>query len=124
MLNLDTHVLLAAAGESLNRTEAALLRRTASWGISAIVLWEIELLFRGRRIAAGLDDPGLAMLLDTLTIWSLDRDVALALRELDFRADPADEIIAATSLAHRVPLVTRDARMRSSALLRRRGLLR
>jgi PIN domain nuclease of toxin-antitoxin system len=40
------------------------------------------------------------------------------LRTLDFRSDPADEIIAATSLAHNVPLVTRDARVRASKLVR------
>jgi PIN domain nuclease of toxin-antitoxin system len=37
---------------------------------------------------------------------------------LDFRSDPADELIAATSLTHNVPLVTRDARIRSSKLIR------
>ncbi|HEY7838420.1 MAG TPA: hypothetical protein VIC54_07465 [Terriglobales bacterium] len=41
------------------------------------------------------------------------------MRRLDFKADPAAEIIAATSLAHRVPLLTRDSRLRGSALLRR-----
>jgi PIN domain nuclease of toxin-antitoxin system len=38
-------------------------------------------------------------------------------RPLDFRADPADEIIAATSIVHRIPLRTRDARIRRSALV-------
>ena len=28
--------------------------------------------------------------------------------ELDFASDPADEFIAATSIVHRIPLVTRD----------------
>ncbi len=40
-----------------------------------------------------------------------------AFADLDFRGDPADEIIAATSLAHRVPLVTRDARIRKSRVV-------
>jgi predicted nucleic acid-binding protein len=34
--------------------------------------------------------------------------------QLDFSADPADELIAATSIVHDVPLVTRDRRIRSS----------
>lgn len=42
----------------------------------------------------------------------------------DFRSDPADEIIAVTSLVHRVPLLTRDRLLLESPLLRRRGLLR
>jgi PIN domain nuclease of toxin-antitoxin system len=40
--------------------------------------------------------------------------VARAIAKLDFESDPADEIIAATSLVHRVPLVTRDRRIRRS----------
>jgi PIN domain nuclease of toxin-antitoxin system len=40
--------------------------------------------------------------------------VCRTLKNLDFHSDPADEIIAATSLVHRVPLVTRDRRIRSS----------
>ena len=42
---------------------------------------------------------------------------ALTMLELDFRADPADEIIAATSLAHRVPLLTRDKKMLKSKVV-------
>jgi PIN domain nuclease of toxin-antitoxin system len=36
---------------------------------------------------------------------------------LDFRGDPADEIIAATSVVHRVPLLTRDRRIRGSRIV-------
>ena len=36
---------------------------------------------------------------------------------IDFESDPADEIIAATSLVHRVSLVTRDRRIRRSILV-------
>jgi len=36
---------------------------------------------------------------------------------LDFDSDPADEIIAATSVVHRVPLVTRDRTIRRSKLV-------
>jgi len=38
-------------------------------------------------------------------------------RHLDVRVDPADEIIAATSVAHNVPLVTRDRALRRSAVV-------
>lgn len=123
MLNLDTHIVIDAARDNLSAAEISRLARTPQHGISAIVLWEIELLHRGGRIRAGLDDPALAAILDTLIVWPLDRDVCLALRRLDFHADPADEIIAATTLVHRVPLVTRDRRLRSSSLLHRLHLL-
>lgn len=118
MLNLDTHVLLALAADRLNRHEHSLLRRVPRWGISSIVLWEMEMLHRKGRIRRSLDDPEVADLLSTIQIWPIDTAVCLCLRELDFRSDPADEIIAATSLAHRVPLVTRDARLRRSRVVR------
>jgi PIN domain nuclease of toxin-antitoxin system len=41
----------------------------------------------------------------------------LSLAALDFKSDPADELIAATSLTYRVPLLTRDARIRTSKLV-------
>jgi predicted nucleic acid-binding protein len=37
--------------------------------------------------------------------------------KLDFRSDPADEIIAATSIVHRLPLVTRDREIKKSKLV-------
>lgn len=37
--------------------------------------------------------------------------------ELDFASDPADELIAATSIVHRIPLVTRDKKIRRSKLV-------
>ena len=40
MLNLDTHILLYALMDDLNRREASVLSNDA-WSISAIVLWEI-----------------------------------------------------------------------------------
>jgi len=124
MLNLDTHILLAVMEGSLTRPEQALLHRVPEWGIAAIVLWEIEMLFRAGRIAHGLDDGTMAAMLASIAVWPLDQTVALSLRQLDFQSDPADQIIAATSLARRVPLVTRDARLRNSSLLRRHGLVR
>jgi PIN domain nuclease of toxin-antitoxin system len=36
---------------------------------------------------------------------------------LDFSSDPADELVAATSIVHRVPLVTRDARILRSQIV-------
>lgn len=123
MLNLDTHIFLDAARNKLERAELALLRRQAPFGISAIVLWEVEILYRVGRIQYGLDSPVVAAMLESVVIWPLDVAVCLALLRLDFKADPADEIIAATSLAKRVPLLTQAARLRGSALLRRHGLL-
>lgn len=65
----------------------------------------------------GLEDHRLQSILAGLTIWPIDLDVARALRRLDFRSDPADEIIAATSLAHQYPLLTRDTRILASKVV-------
>jgi PIN domain nuclease of toxin-antitoxin system len=37
--------------------------------------------------------------------------IAVQSTRLDFASDPADEIIAATSVVHKVPLLTRDRRI-------------
>lgn len=114
MLNLDTHILLHALDGRLEPAEQQLLTRDGEWGISAIVLWEIEKLHQKGRILHGLDHAPLARALDRLAIWPITAEVCRNLRALDFHSDPADELIAATSLTHGVPLVTRDARIRTS----------
>ena len=116
MLNLDTHILIHALVGSLTQGEKRLLKSDADWGISAIVLWEIEKLYEKGRIHFGLDTPELAVALARLRIWPISPEVCLNLRRLDFTSDPADELIAATSLTYSVPLVTRDRRIRTTSL--------
>ena len=116
MLNLDTHILVHALAGELTRAEEALLRDD-SWSVSAIVLWEIGKLSELGRIEIDLDDPALGRALARIHIWPLTLDVCRAIRRLDVRSDPADEIIAATSIVHQLPLVTRDARLRRSRLV-------
>ena len=113
MINLDTHIVLFTLTGELRLREKALLAREPA-GISAIVLWEITKLFQRGRIDVSLEDPDLTRALSRMTIWPIDRDVCLQLNGLDFHSDPADELIAATSLAHGVPLLTRDRRIRTS----------
>ena len=50
-------------------------------------------------------------------VWPLDAAVCRESTHLDFTGDPADELIAATSIVHRVPLLTRDKRIRRSKLV-------
>jgi PIN domain nuclease of toxin-antitoxin system len=116
MLNLDTHILLFALEGSLTPREKKVLNRER-WGISSIVLWEITKLHQKGRIALGLDSPLLASTLNAVEIWPLTREVCRNIVTLDFSSDPADEIIAATSLTFGVPLLTRDARIRTSKLV-------
>ena len=61
------------------------------------------------------------MLMQALTgveIWPLSREVCLNMFALDFCSDPAGELIAATSLTYKVPLLTRDHSIRTSKVVR------
>lgn len=113
MLNLDTHVLIHAVAGTLTPLERQLLSR-ARWGIAAIVLWEIAKLAQIGRIAVDLEDPDVVRVLGQVHVWPLTREVAHVSTQLDVKGDPADQIIAATSVVYRVPLVTRDKVIRRS----------
>ena len=82
------------------------------------MLWEIAKLHKLGRLAYGLDHETFAAALDQIQVWPITRQVCLNLRALDFQSDPADEIIAATSLTHDIPLLTRDSRMRKSKVVK------
>ncbi|MGA3067104.1 MAG: PIN domain-containing protein [Tepidisphaeraceae bacterium] len=116
MLNLDTHILLHSLAGSLTAKEDKLLSGD-EWSISAIVLWEIAKLAQLGRIEFDLNDSVLVRVLSRIHTWPINLDVCRTLELLDFRGDPADEIIAATSLVNQVPLVTRDAQMRKSRVV-------
>ena len=116
MLNLDTHILIFALSGGLRPAESALLERNG-WSISAIVLWELAKLIQLGRLEMDLDDREVARALAGLHVWPIDIDVARSAVRLDFRSDPADEIIAATSVVHNVPLLTRDRIVGQSKLV-------
>ena len=116
MLNLDTHILIHALGGALTSREKRLLAADR-WGISAIVLWELAKLRQLGRIALDINGPEFSAALSRIVVWPLDLTICRKLPVLDFRGDPADEIIAATTLVHNAPLVTRDRRLRASKLV-------
>jgi PIN domain nuclease of toxin-antitoxin system len=116
MLNLDTHILVHALSGDVTPKEHRCLSANV-WGISAIVLWELAKLVQIGRISVDLDDPEFARTLSAIHVWPLDLAVSVASTKLDFKSDPADEIIAATSVVHKVPLLTRDRRIRASRLV-------
>ncbi|HVE84292.1 MAG TPA: PIN domain-containing protein [Myxococcales bacterium] len=116
MLNLDTHMLVHGLADTVTPTERQLLA-DEPWGISAIVLWELAKLAQLGRVELDLGSPELGKVLASIHVWPLDLEVARASTALDFRSDPADEIIAATSVVHSVPLLTRDRRIRRSRMV-------
>ncbi len=116
MLNLDTHILLHAVSGSLRASERKLLV-SRRWSISAIVLWEIAKLAQLGRIEVDLDDPEVVRTLGAVQVWPITTEIARTSTRLDVSSDPADELIAATSVVHNVPLLTRDPKLRASRMI-------
>ena len=116
MLNLDTHVLLHAIGGRLTPRETRLLR-SSQWSMSGIVLWEIAKLAKLGRIELDMESSPVKKVLSSIHVWPISIEIARAAVDLDVQVDPADELIAATSIVHKVPLVTRDRKLRASSLI-------
>jgi PIN domain nuclease of toxin-antitoxin system len=116
MLNLDTHILIHALEGGLTPVERRLLT-AEPWGISAIVIWEIAKLGQLGRIELDTGEAEFSRIFGKVHVWPLDIAVCRTSTQLDFNSDPADELIAATSIVHRVRLVTRDKKIRASKLV-------
>jgi len=108
-------VVHALAG-TVNARERRILSDDA-WSISAIVLWELAKLVQLDRVQIELDSQEVIRALSALHVWPIDLEVARTSTRLDIRGDPADELIAATSVVHNVPLLTRDKAIRRSRMV-------
>jgi PIN domain nuclease of toxin-antitoxin system len=116
MLNLDTHVLIAILYEDLSPRERNLIQGQ-SLVISDIVLWEMAKLAQLGRIDVDFDDPIFRRAMRQLTVYPITPEIARQSVALDFRSDPADEIIAATSIVENIPLLTRDRKILKSKMV-------
>ncbi len=116
MLNIDTHILIFALLGELRFAEESLLYGSR-WSVSSIVLWELAKLVQLGRLDLDLNDREVVRTLSRLHVWPIDLAIARASTSLDFRGDPADELIAATSVVHDVPLLTRDETIRKSKMV-------
>jgi PIN domain nuclease of toxin-antitoxin system len=116
MLNLDTHILVALLSGEISDAESILLT-SEPLAISDIVLWELAKLVELRRLDFDFDDLEFRSFLRTCTIFPITPEIARKSTELDFGSDPADQIIAATSIVEKIPLVTRDRRILKSKLV-------
>ncbi len=116
MLSLDTHMLVALLDGSLKpREEAWVLEEPLA--ISDIVLWELAKLVQRGRLELDLDSATFAKVLARITVIPISPAIATMSTRLDFKSDPADELIAATSLVEGIPLLTRDRRIRQSKIV-------
>ncbi len=116
MLNLDTHVLVFFLAGSASEHEHALIEGQ-DVAISDIVLWELAMLEKVGRLSIALDGPEFREFLRERTIICITLAIARKSTQLDFSSDPADEIIAATSVVENIPLLTRDRRILKSRMV-------
>lgn len=113
MLNLDTHIVVSLLNRTLTAVE---YERVADeeLGVSDIVLWELAILVDRGRVALDLDAPAFRSFIESVKVFPITLAIAHQSTQLDFDSDPADEIIAATSIVENIPLLTRDRRIRRS----------
>jgi PIN domain nuclease of toxin-antitoxin system len=116
---LDTHAWIQRAlGESVPRLVDETLRQHANTlAIADISLWEAaKLVELGRlELAISLEeffDLAITAELAVLPITPRIAERVTALEALGFHKDPADQLIVATALVHRLRLVSDDARIR------------
>jgi PIN domain nuclease of toxin-antitoxin system len=80
-------------------------------------LLEISKLVQLGRLELDLASAEFGRALSRIRVWPLDLAVCPESTRLDFQSDPADELIAATSVIHHVPLLTPDRRILKSKLV-------
>jgi PIN domain nuclease of toxin-antitoxin system len=125
---LDTHALvwLVAEPARLSRAATDAIRRARSSGglaVASITLWELAmLLVRGHVRGHGTVDASIRQVVDAarVTVREITPVIAALSTQFpdDFPRDPADRLIVATARAEGLTLVTRDERIRASALVR------
>ena len=121
----DTHILLFWADDK-TRLSAKALAAIEQGGLacSDITLWEIAMLYSRGRINNYAGVTAASYIHDILlgldvTVLPITPEIAeLAQSELFIHGDPADRLIAATSLAYRASLITADEKLRAIPQLR------
>ena len=102
--------LSRAAGHAMDRA-----REDAVLGVSAISVWEAAMLVKKGRLALTLPLDDLVAQCETLPglrFLPVTPRIAIASVALErLHADPADRLIAATTLVHGASLVTKDERL-------------
>ena len=116
MLNLDTHILVFLLMGDLSARELRLVQGE-HLVVSDIVLWELAKMIQLGRLDMDFDAPEFRQCLHSLKIVPINLEIARRSAQLDFSSDPADEIIAATSIVEDIPLLTRDRRILKSRIV-------
>ena len=127
MITLDTHVILwdALQPQMLSeKAREAIEKANQADGLffCSISLWEIAMLVRKKRIEVKVPYRDLVQLIlscNKYVFQEITPDIAQLSTTLPetINSDPADRIIAATSLITKTQLVTADENLRKSELL-------
>jgi PIN domain nuclease of toxin-antitoxin system len=125
---LDTHALfwLLVKPDRLSSAAARAIRKALQrdgMAIASVSLWELASLAAAGRIGfEGRPEGFLNRIVqrDDVTVHGITPEIALLAARFpaSFSGDPVDRIIGGTALAHGLTLVTKDARMQDSPLLK------
>lgn len=124
MIVLDTHAWLwwVSKPTSLSQTARRRIERETRIGIPAISCLEVATLVAKGRISLDRDTlewMNAALAMRKVEPLPLTPAIAVQAAELGrgFPGDPADRLIAATAINEAVPLVTKDRKIRKSAVV-------
>jgi len=115
---LDTHILLWLNLEQRNKIPAKMMYKIESsgtqGGISAISLWETSMLYQKKRIKLPYEPLEWFRVVfsnPNNILLPITPEIAAISGTLQMHGDPADRIIAATSLFHKSKLATLDEKL-------------
>jgi PIN domain nuclease of toxin-antitoxin system len=125
---IDTHIWIwwLAGQKNLPQKNRDYLDGMAGKGtppcLSAISLWEAQMLACKGRLALDIDFPTWLMMAsdpEVVRILPIDASVVIALNALPdrFHGDPADRMIVATAIVHKLTLMTADKTIRRSRVV-------
>ena len=123
MILLDTHAWLwwVSKPSELSRAARQSIGGESRIGVSAISCLEVATLVAKGRISLDRDTlEWLETALPKVELIPLTPPVAVKATQLgnDFPGDPADRVIAATSILESAPLITKDSRIRDYAAVK------